>query len=514
MTDSDAGAAGTTGGAKAAADKKGMSEKKAATVDQLVSAVLPFLSNPEKLSSLPASISSLIQFNIVDNRGRIDNQNGQMTGVATNSPDAELSVSACAPGAGGSPAAGTPPSVDEDIEPWFEGEIDVRARCLAIAIAFLPGATLTTALQASDRLAASLLPKESKSAQGGFGKSRSALLHQVKAMVETGADEEDDGEERVRFVIEDRADRMRRYIWNERTDIRPRLIAWMLDLPRVTDAQGALTIGVGIGLSAPFASSGLFDAVILPWSKQGVEQSLLAAGEALGVAVPAAPKVKDRVARQLRDWTNAGSAVEDLIRAAHLSASSWGVAELEEALVILHRAESEDPVHLFGPVQRAVDLYWAWSSLVPKSAERIITGLTKGLERWDDGDRSAIICILPMVHLASAIQSEIGYLKAERPEEAPLMLRAAFQDLEAFRAAASWLERGCANRHTQKFVRAVLGLLLERARELGVADAFAALAAAMHDAANEDGKSRIRFFCESWKISPQPKRAKEVADDH
>jgi hypothetical protein len=391
---------------------------------------------------------------------------------------------------------------DENVDDWFDGTPDPRDRCLAIAISFLPGASLTAILVARDRLLKRLRPKMSAAKEGGFGRSRSAILGQVNAVMEIISNEDGEPLEIARFTDAERYDGMRRYIWEERIDMREQLVQWMFEQAQSTDVRTAVAIGCGIGACAGFAFDSLFDQVVLPIAKQTSEHAALAAGEALGLSIQTVPRSKERVAKILRNWAVAATNSDERTCAVRLCASSWGVLEIDEALSILHSAETSEPIRLFKTVQRAIDLYWACASLTPKAADHLVERLACGFARWDEGDKRSIVCILPMVHLAHAIYAEIGTLKAQRPTEAPLLLRVSFQTSDAFKAVAIWLERGVRNRYTRKTVRTILDCLLDRSRALGLKDAFDQLVEAMHKAANDDdGRSRIRYYAESWNIA-------------
>ncbi|WHU03101.1 hypothetical protein [Sphingomonas sp. NIBR02145] len=457
-------------------------------VAQLIDAIQPFLSGAERQGALPQGASIIINFH---NQGGIYNT-GTAQGIVLGSSDVDLTLGQR------SDRKDAPAAAQEaDLDTWFDTDLEPRERCLTIAVAFLPGASFTAILDACDRLATALLPDAQRAGAGGFGKSRSAQLRRIQAIVEDG-----DAGEQVRFAEAERYDLIRRYIWEERTDIRGRLVQWMAELAREGDTRTALALGVGVGACASFAFASMFDSILMPWVRKPMEQSLLATGEALGVAVQTSPRSKEQIVRRLQEWAGAGATDEERIRAIRLCASSWGAIELDEALALLHRAESLAPHRLFEPVQRAIDFYWAWASLVPDTAARIAEQLAKGLERWDNGDRQSVVCILPMVHLAHAIHAETGYLKDEQASTAPLLLRRSFRDSGGLEAVAPWLERGVRNRHTRGFVRSVLESLLERARELGLREDFAMVATAMLNAAtDEDGRARIRYFAESWKIT-------------
>ncbi|MBX3484703.1 hypothetical protein [Phenylobacterium sp.] len=474
---------------KAPAGEKDDRARPPDSVEQLVSAIESLLPQDGANRGLPQGAQIVINFH---NQGGVWNS-GVATGVVVGSSEVDIDIGArsAAPGAAA-------PDASASAEGWFDAHADLAERSLAIAIAFLPGADLTAILAARDRLVERLAPKAEASNENPFGKSRSAQLRAVEARLETLPSDEGEDEEHVRFEDPNRYDQTRRYVWQELIDVRPRLVRWVTEQARVADTETALAFGLGVGSCAPFAFAPLLDAVIVPWvEQQPTETSLLAAGEALGAAVRSSPRANDRIRTLLQAWTGPDSPGERTACAVRLCGSSWGVAQLEDALAILHRAEQLDPVGMFGRVQRAIDLYWAWAALIPDTAETVMDQLAKGLRHWDEGDRRSIVCVLPMIHLANALRAEIDYLAAERPGERPLLLRTAFQQGAAFRAIAAWFERGLRNRSTRKFVGTSLDHLLERARALSAAAAFEALVEAMAAAApDDDAKGRIRFFGE------------------
>ncbi len=238
---------------------------------------------------------------------------------------------------------------DEKIAQWFRKLDNLKAQCMAIALAVLNGLSRETIAREARLLEARILPApdaaNAPAVTNPFGTDATISPSLLQAKVATETRLTAHGPivvQAMSYTEQGYPGRVLRYVWREHDDGRAAIVGWLRHLGQSTDLAVRVRAATAVGVLACEAMDYLHGQIILGWACD--DEDVVRTSAAIALGPPASdPSLRDTVRSLVADWAKESSAWSLRATAARTYGRSIGLNSPTVALRELSRlAEIDD----------------------------------------------------------------------------------------------------------------------------------------------------------------------------
>jgi hypothetical protein len=241
---------------------------------------------------------------------------------------------------------------DERVAQWFRKLDNLKAQCMAIALAVLNGLSREVIANAARVLEERILPApdapNAPAMTNPFGPDASVSPALLEANVAIESIVTDHGPivvQTMSYREHGYPGRVLRYVWREHDAARPAIVDWLRYLGKYDDSSIRVRSGTAVGVLACEAMNYLCDEIIAPWANDDDPEIRDIAAIALGPA--ASDRVLGATIRSLvTDWASANSRWTLRATAARTYGRSIGLNHPTSALRALAQLAEDDDLDL------------------------------------------------------------------------------------------------------------------------------------------------------------------------